>query len=153
MAGILGTPKTESSIRRVDLSPETIEVLQQHRKAIAAQSLKAGRPMDCSKVRRSHEAGLKAAGLRHIRIHDLRGTYTSLAVSAGVPIYFVSKSLGHSDTATTEKHDASLAPGAAREMPNVIEQSVRNAVVRNANQARTEGVDDKTPLSGESVSV
>ena len=164
--GIVGTPKTKSSLRRVDLSPETIAVLEQHRKALAAQSLKAGRsmpetvfvneagrPMDSSKVRRAHEAGLKAAGLRHIRIHDLRGTYTSLAVSAGVPIYYVSKSLGHSDTATTEKHYASLAPGAARELPNAIEQSVRNAAVRNANQVRTGDAEDKTPLSGESVSV
>jgi len=64
-----------------------------------------------------------------------------------------SKSLGHSDTATTEKHYASLAPGAARELPNVIEQTVRNAAVRNANQMRTEGVEDGTPLSGESVTV
>jgi len=150
--GILGTPKTESSIRRVDLSPEAIEVLQQNRKALAAQALKAGRPlpetvfansaggpMDSSNVRGAHEAGLKAAGLRHIRIHDLRGTYTSLAVSAGVPIYFVSKSLGHSDTATTEKHYASLAPVAARETPNILERFVRNATVQNANQVRTDG--------------
>ena len=36
--GIVGTPKTKSSIRRVDLSPETIAVLEQHRKAVAAQS-------------------------------------------------------------------------------------------------------------------
>ena len=111
----------------------------------------AGGPMDSSNVRGAHEAGLKAAGLRHIRIHDLRGTYTSLAVSAGVPIYYVSKSLGHSDTATTEKHYASLAPGAARELPNVIEQSVRNAAGQNANQVRTEGIEDGTPLSVESV--
>ena len=58
----------------------------------------AGRPMDCSKVRRAHEAGLKAAGLRHIRVHELRGTYTSLGVSAGASVYHVSKSLGHSET-------------------------------------------------------
>ena len=45
------------------------------------------------------------------------------------------------------------APGAMRELPNVIEQSVRNAAVQNANQMRTEGVEDKTPLSGESLSV
>ena len=154
--GIIGTPKTKSSIRRVDLSPETIAVLEQHRKAVAAQSLKAGRsmpeevfvnepaknrkgkeadarggkPMDPSKIRSAHELALKEAGLRHIRIHDLRGTYTSLAVSAGVPIYYVSKSLGHSDTATTERHYAYLAPGAAREMPNVMERYIENATVR-----------------------
>jgi integrase len=175
--GIVGTPKTASSIRRVDLSPETIEVLQQHRKAVAAQSLKAGRPMpeevfvnepaktrkgkeaearggnpmDPSKIRRAHDLALKEAGLRHIRIHDLRDTFTSLLVSAGAPIYHVSKALGHSDTATTERHYANLAPGAARDMPNVMERYIRNATVKNANQMRTESVEGKTPLSGESV--
>jgi integrase len=175
--GIVGTPKTASSIRRVDLSPETIEVLQQHRKAVAAQSLKAGRPMpeevfvnepaktrkgkeaearggnpmDPSKIRRAHNLALKEAGLRHIRIHDLRDTFTSLLVSAGAPIYHVSKALGHSDTATTERHYANLAPGAARDMPNVMERYIRNATVKNANQMRTESVEGKTPLSGESV--
>ena len=164
--GIVGTPKTKSSLRRVDLAPETLAVLEQHRKAVAAQSLKsgrsmpeevfvneAGRPMDSSKIRRAHERGLKSAGLRHIRIHDLRGTYTSLAVSAGVPIYFVSKSLGHSDTAITERHYASLAPGAARELPNFIEQTVRNAAEKNANQVRTVGYEDGAPVLGESVNV
>jgi integrase len=95
--------------------------------------------MESRKVSGAHDAGLKAAGLRHIRIHDLRGAYASLAVSAGVPIYYVSKSLGHSDTATTEKHYASLAPGAAQETPNILERFVRNATVQNANQVRTEG--------------
>jgi integrase len=42
-----------------------------------------GSPLDCSKVRRAHEAGLKAAGLRHIRVHDLRGTYASLGDISG----------------------------------------------------------------------
>jgi integrase len=149
--GIVGTPKTESSIRTVDISPETLAVLEQHRKVIAAQSLKAGRsmpetafvneaggPMDSSKIRRAHDMGLKAAGLRHIRVHDLRGTYASLGVSAGAPVYHVSKSLGHSETATTERLYANLTPGAARELPNVIEQFVRNEGVRNANGMRTE---------------
>ena len=42
---------------------------------------------------------------------------------------------------------------AARDLPNVIEQSVRNAAVQNANQMRTEDVEGRTPLTGESVSV
>ena len=109
-------------------------------KHIRAEILnEAGRPMDCSKVRRAHEAGLKAAGgLRHIRVHDLRGTYAPWGVSAGAPVYHVSKSLGHSETSTTERLYANLAPGAARELPNILERFVRNATVQNANQVRTE---------------
>ena len=77
----------------------------------------------------------------------------SLAVSAGVQIYYVSKSLGHSGTVITERHYASLAPGAARGLPNVMEQTVRNAAVRFANQMRTEGVEDGTPVLWESVTI
>lgn len=176
--GHVTSPKTSSSVRRVDLSPETIEVLQRHKKAVAAQSLKAGRPMpetvfvneyeksregkgeetwggkpmDPSKIRKAHELGLKAAGLRHIRIHDLRGTFASLLVSAGVPIYHVSKALGHADVTTTSKHYADLAPGAARELPNVLERFVFGAPAgRDANGMRTEGTGDGTPSEGESV--
>ena len=109
--------------------------------------------MDPSKIRRAHELALKEAGLRHIRIHDLRGTYTSLAVSAGVPIYYISKSLGHSDTATTERNYASLAPGAARETPNIMERYIQNATVQNANQMRTEAETITAPPEGEAASV
>lgn len=145
------SPKTPSSVRRVDLSPETIEVLERHRKAIAAESLKSGRsmpervfvneegnPMDVSKVRKAHARGLKEAGLRHVRIHDLRGTYASLLVSAGVPIYHVARALGHSDVTTTSRHYADLAPGAARELPNILERFVaEKSASQNANGMRT----------------
>jgi len=82
--------------------------------------------------------GSKAAGIRHIQVHDLRWAYASLGVSAGAPVSHVSKSLGHSETATTDRLYANLTPGAARELPNVIEQYVRNEGVRNANGMRTE---------------
>jgi integrase len=176
--GHVTSPKTSSSVRRVDLSSETIEVLQQYRKAVAAQSLKAGRsmpetvfvneyeksregkevetwggkPMDPSKIRKAHELGLKEAGLRHIRIHDLRGTFASLLVSAGVPIYYVSKALGHADVTTTSKHYADLAPGAAKEMPNVLERFVFGAPAgRDANGMRTEAETATAPPEGESA--
>jgi integrase len=148
------SPKTLGSIRRVNLSPETTEVLRAYRAVIAESSLKAGRPMpetvfvnevgkpmDASKVSKAHELGLKEAGLRHIRIHDLRGTFTALLVSAGVPIYHVSKVLGHTSIETTMRHYANLAPGAAKEMPNVLERFVFGDPAGNhANRTQTAGV-------------
>jgi len=146
------SPKTAGSIRRVNLSPETIDVLREHRRAEAAAALKAGRPMpekvfvneagspmDESKVRKAHAKALKAAGLRRIRVHDLRGTFAALLVSAGVPIYHVSRMLGHSDPATTARHYADLAPGATREVPAILERYISgNSAGRNANQAQTD---------------
>ena len=160
------SPKTAGSIRRVNLSPETIEVLREHRRAEAAAALKAGRPMpekvfvneagspmDESKVRKAHAKALKAAGLRRIRVHDLRGTFAALLVSAGVPIYHVSRMLGHSDPATTARHYADLAPGATKEVPAILERYISgNSAGRNANQAQTDAPTEGSTGAGGSAS-
>jgi len=43
-------------------------------------------------------------------VKDLRSTFASNAVMSGLPIYTVSKLLGHHDVKITEKHYAHLAP-------------------------------------------
>ncbi len=47
---------------------------------------------------------------RHQPIHQLRHTYASQLLSAGVPTYWVSKWLGHADTRTTERIYAHWIP-------------------------------------------
>ena len=42
---------------------------------------------------------------------DLRDTFASQLVSAGIPILYVSRQLGHSTTAVTERHYAKWIPG------------------------------------------
>ena len=44
----------------------------------------------------------KAAGLPLIRLHDLRHSYASSALAAGVPIEVLSKRLGHSRISITQ---------------------------------------------------
>ena len=44
------------------------------------------------------------AGLADVRIHDLRHTAASMLVQANVPIYTVSKILGHTQLKTTERY-------------------------------------------------
>lgn len=54
----------------------------------------------------------KAAGLPHVRWHDLRHTTASLLINAGVDLYTVGRILGHSSPVTTARYshlaDASL---------------------------------------------
>jgi integrase len=45
-----------------------------------------------------------AAGLQGVRIHDLRHSYASLAISVGVPLKVVGALLGHSAIATTNRY-------------------------------------------------
>jgi integrase len=57
---------------------------------------------------------LERAGLRRIRIHDLRHSYASTAVANGTSIYTVGKLLGHKSSRTSERY-AHLSAEAARE--------------------------------------
>ena len=44
------------------------------------------------------------AGIRHVRIHDMRHTYASRLVQNGAPLQAVSRLLGHSDIRTTMRY-------------------------------------------------
>ncbi|MBW1924197.1 MAG: site-specific integrase [Deltaproteobacteria bacterium] len=114
-AGEVLTPKSGKS-RRVDMSPELAEVLKRYlvrRKKITLtkgwgeppQTLffnREGNPIDINNVRnRVFHKALEKAGLRKIRIHDLRHTYATLRIQAGHNILDVSKQLGHSSVKIT----------------------------------------------------
>ena len=45
-----------------------------------------------------------AAGLEDLRIHDLRHSFASIAVSGGDSLYLVGKVLGHRQSPTTERY-------------------------------------------------
>ena len=64
---------------------------------------------------------LKAAGLRTIRPHDLRHTYATLAIKAGVDILAVSRQLRHASIAITADVYAHAVPGANRAAADVME--------------------------------
>ena len=55
------------------------------------------------------------AGLRRIRLHDLRHGAASLRLAAGVPIEVISKILGHSSIALTADTYSHLLKGVARQ--------------------------------------
>lgn len=60
--------------------------------------------------RRAFGGAVAAAGIEHITFHELRHSYASTMVRAGVLMKIVAEALGHSDTRTTEKYYGHLAP-------------------------------------------
>ncbi|OGB93773.1 MAG: hypothetical protein A2Z31_04985 [candidate division NC10 bacterium RBG_16_65_8] len=64
---------------------------------------------------------MTAAQLRKIRPHDLRHTYATLAVSAGVPLLTVSRQLGHSSIAITADLYTHAVPGGNRAAAEALE--------------------------------
>lgn len=54
--------------------------------------------------RRSWQAVLRHAGVKDVRLHDLRHTHASVGVNAGMGLPLVGKLLGHSQVATTQRY-------------------------------------------------
>jgi integrase len=63
-----------------------------------------GRRLDPSALRRRFERARAAAGLEPLRFHDLRHTYGSLLVAAGIDLPSVKAAMGHSRVSTTERY-------------------------------------------------
>lgn len=66
-------------------------------------------PHDQKKAMRS---ACFSAGLEPLSFHELRHTYASGLVNAGIPLAFVAEQLGHVDTSMVEKHYGHLCPNA-----------------------------------------
>ena len=54
---------------------------------------------------------VRAAGLQPIRLHDLRHSYATAALAAGVPVKVLSQRIGHADVGVTLTVYAHVMPG------------------------------------------
>jgi len=70
-------------------------------------------------VRKSFETALKKANIIGFRFHDLRHTFASQLIMAGIDIMTVSESLGHSSIQVTERY-AHLSPSHKRRASDVL---------------------------------
>lgn len=108
----IGEPKSQSGRRSVPV-PESIVTAWT---VARAEALSAGRAGSCDSVfvgprggamRRSNFRArqwvptLQALGLEYRSPHQMRHTYATLALAAGVPVTVVSRALGHYQTSTT----------------------------------------------------
>lgn len=119
-------PKTANSVRKIALSEETLALLKQQRasfpeSACVFPSPVTGEMYHPDSVVNLHKKILKEAGLEHIRFHDLRHTFATLALQNGVDVKTVSAMLGHSNagftlatythTTTAAQHQAAAIMG------------------------------------------
>lgn len=71
-----------------------------------------GGPIDVANFRsRIWVPAVEASGLGHLRIHDLRHTCVSLAISAGADVKVLRRMLGHGSAAVTLDRYGHLMPG------------------------------------------
>jgi integrase len=116
--------KTKAGRRTLQLDDDLVDVLRRHKANHAEERLfigkawkdpfvkphgglvftnSAGASLRPSEMRTILHTALDAAGLRHIRFHDLRHTCATLLLADGVPLPAVSSLLGHANVAITAR--------------------------------------------------
>jgi integrase len=116
--------------RVVELATESVSALKKHQERLMADGLRAspwvfpdteGGPIRKDNlVKRSFQELLTVAGLPHFRFHDLRHSYASLALSAGVHPKVVQDTLGHASIKMTLDTYSHLMPSMQREAADLI---------------------------------
>ena len=101
------TPKTAKGARRIALDPTTVGVLRHLRKETGGEldglvfRLADGLPIHPERFTRWFARRCREVGLPPIRLHDVRHSYVTALISAGVPLKVVSERVGHASPAIT----------------------------------------------------
>ncbi len=122
---VASTPKTHRA-RVIDLDERTIAKLRAHHERQLSEKAEwkndyvnndlafpreNGTPSHPDGITQRFENEVKRAGLRRIRLHDLRHTHATIALGAGIPVKVISERLGHETPAFTLKQYAHVIPG------------------------------------------
>lgn len=106
-----GVTSKSGQTRHIPIHKELLEILTNWKEQSLGEGYvfpgKDGKRLD--NVKKSWEGLLRLAKIDEFRWHDLRHTFASKLVMAGVPLYTVREFLGHSDLTMTQRY-AHLAP-------------------------------------------
>ncbi len=140
---VFGRPKTARSNLSVALDPATVTALRAWRKAQLEERMawgaayedngltfcrENGSPTHPQSLSQAFERDAKAAGLPVIRFHDLRHSYATVALSAGVHPKVVSERLGHSSIAVTLDTYSHVIPALEEEAASRIAALILGSV-------------------------
>jgi integrase len=151
-------PKTAKGRRSLALDPATVAALRQHRARQAEERLAVGprwrdsglvftwpdgRPLHPERFSKWFEQLARAAGLPRIRLHDVRHSYATAALAAGIPAKVVSERLGHATIAITMDTYSHVLPGldaqAAGTVARLILGDLEQESARPVDKALTTG--------------
>jgi integrase len=119
-------PKTAKGRRALALDPATLAVLREHQARQAEEraligagyrdsglvfTWPNGAPIHPDLITRWFEQHSRTAGLPKIRLHDVRHSYASAALAAGVPAKVISERLGHATVGFTLDTYSHVLPG------------------------------------------
>ncbi len=135
-------PKTTAGRRLVVLDTTTVEILGEHLDNSVGSvwvfpGERAG-PVNPASFSATFDRLVARAGVPRIRVHDLRHTYATIALRAGVHPAVVSERLGHSSIAITVDLYSHVVPSLHREAAG----AVARLILAGADRPARGGGDD-----------
>lgn len=124
------TPKNQASYRKVAIPNTLCYKFKKYRQSLATAAADSDlvfggdSPLGLRTIDRVFSQASADAGVKKIRIHDLRHSCASLLISHGVSIVAVSKRLGHSDVEQTLNTYSHLMPRDDEMMLQIVEQTL-----------------------------
>ena len=104
---VCSKPKTKESMRTIVLPQSLVEVLREYRKMVESKLMFPSPAKGGDEYRNPCSVGstmrliLDRAGCKHVRFHDLRHTFATMALENGMDIKTLSSVIGHKSSATT----------------------------------------------------
>ncbi|WP_033820901.1 tyrosine-type recombinase/integrase [Kitasatospora sp. MBT63] len=160
---VFGTPKTARSLRTIALPASCVAQLRRRREDQLQERAEAGlewQPLDIQpdglvfttltgtaldprNLNRSLAALCASAGIRRIRVHDLRHTCASLMLAEGVGVRTIMETLGHSTITMTLDTYAHVMQSTLREAADRMDDALGVA----ADNESEGGEDDDGPAA------
>ena len=100
----MNLPDTKTGARSIHLSPASIDILHSLSSSEGYVFKSSIQNKKLTTLRHVWKKICKLADINNVRVHDLRHTYASYAVSKGYSLPIVSKMLGHADIKTTQRY-------------------------------------------------
>lgn len=102
---VISKPKTPSAIRTIKLTKITMKVLKRYKQGACGEWMfpspkDPNRPIDPEACGRRLNRILENAGCRHIRFHDIRHTFATMALENGIDVKTLADILGHNTVET-----------------------------------------------------
>lgn len=129
---IITTPKTEQSVRVVDVSEFLIEELEEYmQKLYGLQDDDRIFPVVAEAVQHKLKREIERGNLKKIRVHDLRHSHVAYLIDQGVEALIIKERLGHKDIRITLNTYGHLYPTKQKELAQMLNRKRREGEEKN----------------------